>query len=252
MANEIIFANLNDAKNYRIFPLVEDVAITCNTSYFSASDLLGGVADLIVKGGNVLSAMSGTKGTASLQNILDARVYQGTEPVKFTVKLGLYPGVCGDKDEGVFQNYLWLLNYTIPHVQNGTYYVPGLSINNIKDVTSTKNNANNNKRTADISGGKTEKSNKGAGGTEVKTTKNKLLSIEIPGIVYLDVGMIDSMATIFSKEVTINGDPLWAHAEINVSGVRSAIHSDFSEARSSYVTDSGNVIKSSIVGSQNQ
>jgi hypothetical protein len=181
-------------------PLVDDPSIEYMTEFTSFSELVPNiVSDFFSLGTTIQSAGSGTigQGWLAMTNLLDLPRWKSTSPARITVKLSFYTKTNPEKD--VWGPTKRLISMTILTKQkDGTYILPGMSLATAKDF--------NKIASQDLAGTKTSGISR----------KSKLISLEIPGIIYANPAIITQAQPIYSKQVTESGFPLWATLELTI------------------------------------
>ena len=183
------------------FPLLDDVVLEAGTEWSSFTEDLGDVADIVRDIGSISTA-SGSAGefTLGVLNIFDAKRWKKTLPFRFSVRIPLYTKTDPKKD--VFDIYKALLGYTILYkvdtVGEKGYKLPGINLANVDKYVKT---SKADRRTSDL------------------ISSGRFVSVEIPGVIYLENALIESVRPTISKEVTESRYPLWMSLEITFEGL---------------------------------
>ena len=185
------------------FPLLDDVVLEAGTEWTSFTEDLGDVADIVTTIGKISTASGGgDEFTLGVLNIFDAKRWKKTLPFRFSVRIPLYTKTDPKKD--VFDVYKALLGYTILYkAGEGDYRLPGINLSNVDKYLAA------------------EKKEKGSG-RSLKDTfleKGRFVSVEIPGVIYLENALIESVRPTISKEVTESRYPLWMSLDITFEGL---------------------------------
>jgi hypothetical protein len=180
-----------------IFPLTDDVNIEATSEFASMTEnipLINELTNLMT----TVSSLSGSvsEGTLNLQNLSNVQRWQRTNPIKLNLNLLLYTQYSTKED--VYDPMMELISLTIltkdPNQPN-RYRVPGL---NLKTLNKSKKSGQ--KKTS-VEG------------------ESKLISIRIPGIIYLPIALVTKAIPTISKEETDSGYPLWATINVEITGL---------------------------------
>lgn len=201
MAN-VVHITCSDGKTDYTFPLIDDIALEMSTDWTSFTDDLGEVGDIvdyIVKLGQV------GQGTLSgidlyVQNIMNAKRWKSTSPLRFSIKVLLVTETDPKKD--VWDKYIKLAGSSILRVDEaGSYHTPGINLSNLAGYRAAGNQK-------DAQAKKNELLNTG-----------EFISVEIPNIIYLERALLESVKPIISKEKTQSGYPLWISLELTIESL---------------------------------
>lgn len=187
-----------------IAPLTEDISLDITTKLEPASSVLPSGFNDILQLMTLVKTASGTTTGTDITRILDIPIWGGTEPIKFSLKLAFY--TINNPYLDVWRPIMGLASLCMltPDVDNPKLFrLPGINFSNLK----TAFEDNQTDHSQDI-------------GT--KAAFGKLISIEIPGTIYLNLAMVESAKPIFSKEVTESGFPLWGEIQLMVNGLQPA------------------------------
>lgn len=193
-------------------PLLDDPVIEYKTQFSSFSEIAPQILTDIVNIGTIIQAGGSGKMSESwtqFSNMFDVPRYQKTEPVRFSVKLGLY--TTNNAKQNVWDTSRRLISMTIlsqDPTNDQVVITPGISLASMANVNKTK-----------------------TGGVSAKL-KAKLISVEIPGIIYLSRAMLESAIPTYSKQMTTSGYPLWCNLELNILGVMPAMTKIFDDTES--------------------
>ncbi len=217
MANKIIIVypkwkEVNAGKFERVeetsvYPVLDNPTIEVSSEFATFSDLAPSMEGIIRQSANFSSA-SGTvsQGTLNLVNMFDVPRWQKTNPVRINTKLVMYTETDSKKD--VYDKIIDLVNLNIlsrtqESLNSGdkkfTYETPGLSLKNMK--------------ASKISNGDDNKNIK---------KRSKLVSLKIPGIIYLPLAFISKAVPTFSKNITESGYSLWGSLDLEFQSLTPA------------------------------
>mgnify|MGYP001178146075 CR=1 FL=1 len=190
--------------------LTSDISIDAQSEWQHASEFVPDFFQRIISLTRVFSAASGSAnvGWTDFLNKLDAPMWKNTSPVKVQVQLGFYTKTDSYKD--VVKPVTEIVGLTILSKDPNNpdrYILPGINLQNFSRFSSNASAANATSRDM------------------------KLISLEIPGIIYLPVALVESAKPTFSKEVTESSYPLWATIDTSFMGVAPASTDMFLKAQ---------------------
>lgn len=200
---------LTDTRTFEI-SLTSDITIEAASEWSTLSGLLPDFLSKTLKLMTTFSSLGGgiSKNFAELTNKLELPFWTGSPPAKVNVQLGFFTKT--DAYIDVFEPVKEIVGLSIltrDPSDNSRFITPGINLRNFNEV------------------GKDDKS---------KTTRTgKIVSFEIPGVIYLPYAIIESARPTFSNEVTESSYPLWATIELNIMGVGPASTDMFTEAENS-------------------
>lgn len=170
--------------------LLDDATVEYKTEFSSYSELLPQISDLLNLGTTIMASTGGSVsgGWLGITNLFDMPRWKKTEPVRIQLKLGFYTKT--EAYEDVWRPTKQIINQTILTRDGNQYNVPGLSLTTMKDFSTS--NA--------FSSGQKQQFSK----------KSKLISLEIPGIIYLPIAIVESAVPTYSKNNSLYGYPIWA------------------------------------------
>jgi hypothetical protein len=207
MANRIFIQDYNRQKSPMDFPLLDDPTLEAVSQFGSFSDVIPKAAEILDTVTLASSGSSGqvSAGVLSTKNLFDIPRWKKTEPVKFVAKLIF--DLKKDPDNDIFYPIQQIMSYSIlTSNSDGSYSVPGISLASVSAFQSS-------------------------GGQNGLAKNAKVVSVGVPGIIHLPVAIIERVSPTFSKEITEAGFPLWATADVTVSGVFPANTKNFDDAR---------------------
>ena len=212
MANKIIISLYNDPSNSYISPLTEDIQFQLQTQFGTMGDGLGRIGSMISTVAQVQSALSGSlsPGISTLNNMVDLPRWKSTDPLKINVKMHFYTKTDPYLDVIVPTRLLSTLSIlSVDYTKNPPQIItPGASVKYLSKV----NAEGTTQQTTLKPKKKIEKL------TEKEfESGSKLISVEIPGIVYLSVAYVESAIPTYSKHITSSGYPLWADVDLQIS-----------------------------------
>lgn len=230
--NPSILQVLSDIKDYGTalikLPLLDDIVINAESEIAGFGELVPNVAEIIgfltsgeqiISGSNVIS-----KTAINLQNKLDVPRWKGTKPLEIQVKLGFYTDIYDDDNisGGItkFGHWIHKLNRIIAMSiltfdKSGAITVPGGSISDMKKTQEAIQS--NDKAAAELPK------------SPSLTSTSKLVTVTIPGIIYLNLAAVKQVSITYSKHITENGYPLWATADVSFMSLMPASFNMFDE-----------------------
>lgn len=217
MANSI-YVNFQDGEGFSdSFPLVEDPTITLQNDYQSIGDLVPGLSDIIGTIGTWESAITGGIGvTSTLKNIIDFPRWTKTNPIKIATNLLFY--IQDDAKANVVDRMNKFIKMsTLSFTDDGQLVVPGVALG--ESISKSAQKGEKKPKTVTING--KEVNSAAFGGN------SKLVSLYIPGIVYLNNAYIESITPTYSRQITVKGYPIWGTLNIQFSGVVPALAENF-------------------------
>jgi hypothetical protein len=220
MANKVIIKfnekllRLED-KEYAelVAPLLEDVLIEMQTKYQRASEIIGSTFETIVT--RFATAGTATQGTISrgmvdLLNAFSVPLYSGTEPVKLNLRLAFFTET--DPKADVVDKVRVLTSFAIPSQNSkGSFDVPGVNLSTFRSVINAQ---------------------KGSSPDMSALDNAKFISLKIPGIIFIPLGIILSVRPTFSRQMVLGKTgsktyPLWCTVEVEIEGLYPADESLF-------------------------
>ena len=175
------------------FPLLDDVVLEAGSEWTSFTEDLGWVGEAVTTMVKI-NALYGNIGAFSVgvQNVMEAARWKKTNPFRFSVRIPLYTKT--DPRTDVYAVYKALMGYTIlkKNTNSESYSVPGINLANIANYINSK---------------ETDK-------TQLLLDSGRFVSVDIPGVIYLQRAIIESIRPTISKEVTESGYPLWMLLEV--------------------------------------
>lgn len=210
MANSIYVQRLGkqDAENTWISPLVEDMQITVGSEFTSFADMAPMLSSLVDLGNMATTGFSGIlSGTGKeLRNTLDQAKWQRTNPIEITTSLSFFTKT--NSKEDVVKKVANLISLSVLSVVGeGTskkIIVPGIALNVLSQIK-----------------------DKEQGNETDFLEASKLVSVLIPGIIYMSAAYVKTVQPTYSKHTTILGYPLWAKVDVTFAGVGPAMDTDF-------------------------
>ena len=201
MANKLIIKIYKPQEEVLTFPLTKDVLLETKSQFSSMGEVIPSVAKVFDYATLISAGMTGTVGAGLIEtkNLFDIKRWTKTDPLIFTADLLLYTKTDPYKD--VYEPAKLLIDQVILSKDNtGRFTVPGISAASLSDFQGEISPAEN--------------------------VRAKLVTVWIPGMLYLPIAMIESVQTTFSKEITDSGYPLWASINVNIESIMPA-NSDF-------------------------
>jgi len=189
-----------------VFPLQDDLKMEVGSDMSTFSDMFPGLESFVNTITSYSAALTGSQseGMLDLANMFDVPRWQKTKPISFNLTLPFYTITNPIKD--VYNPMKLIMSLTVlTKLQNGVYSVPGLSAISIQQA---------------------KKKNQKEGAHEFGKSA-KLISVKIPGIIYMPYAIITKASPTYSKQLTKSGYPLWGTLEIDVQGLYPALDTDF-------------------------
>lgn len=204
-AKSVSFSN----KKTLEIPMTSDITIEAQSEWSKMGDL---VPDFFKKVLNIMGTATSLGGSASegfvnMMNKLDMPMWQSSPPVKVSVQLGFFTKT--DSFADVYDPVTEIVGLSIlsrDPTNKNRFITPGINLANMNDFSTDSNTIKK---------------------------KSKLMSFEIPGVIYLPLAMVESARPTFSNEITESSYPLWATVDLNIIGAGPATTDMFTEAISS-------------------
>lgn len=206
MANRIFIQDYNRVEDPMDFPLLEDVTPEIISEFGSFSDVVPKFADILDFATIASAGITGgaPESVLSTKNLFDVPRWKKTNPIKLVAKLVFYTKK--DPEGDVFLPMKKIIAHSIlSYNGDGTYSVPGISLASVKAFQKD--------------------------GESGFSKNSKLVSIGIPGVIHLQVAIIERAIPTFSKEITESGFPLWGQLDLTVTGVFPANTKNFDDAQ---------------------
>jgi len=211
-------------------PLMEDITLTCQSGFATFGDLVPGISDVVHTVTSLMSGVSGKVGEGMLKinNAFDLPRWQKTEPLKINAKMNFFTKTDPYKDVWYPMALLTSLGILTKDVESNTYITPGMSLHAANFIEKSK--ILRSPIAANL--GLTETIPE-AGDFPVSA---KVISVEIPGIVYLDKAYVEVATPTYSRHITTSGLPLWGTLDIQISSLFPANDRMFRDA-TEYIVD---------------
>lgn len=181
-------------------PLIEDPLLELQSSFQDLGDMIPGAVRGIF---DLMRNLGRVGGTASknFEALLALPLWQKTEPVKMVLKLIFYTK--DDPENDVVNPMRGLFSQAILQDKGkNKFSVPGLSMRSYGIIKRTN-------KSKGLEPGKVQK---------IRESIN-LISLEIPGVIYLPFAIILSAKPSYSKQLTTAGLPLWGMLDIEVRSI---------------------------------
>lgn len=196
----VSLSGVSNVKIAREVPLIAEPSIELNSDFTSFSEMIpSSISNIIGLMGKITSATgSVSSGFLDLTNKLDVPVWSRTEPARITVTLGFY--LKKDAFEDVVKPTQEICQMAIlsrDPVYKDRFIAPGLNLPSLREVS-----VNNKDQSVERSA--------------------KLVTIEIPGIIYLSRAIVKRAVPTFSKDLAESGYPIWATVDCEFVGLSSA------------------------------
>jgi hypothetical protein len=182
-------------------PLTEDINLDISSEFDTMGDMIpGSISGIIDLMRNVGRGVAGVA-SAQLETILDLPVWKKTNAVRINPKLLFY--VQDDPLNDVWAPAMGIVANSILQVGiGGTYKTPGISLATFGQIQG-------------------KKSVSPAEGSESQFTADRMnvVTVEIPGVIFLEKAVITSAKPTFSKQITESGYPLWAELDVEIRSI---------------------------------
>lgn len=180
-------------------PLIDDILLEINSQFSSFGELIPQLKSLLELGATVQSSLSGGVSSTILDlfNKLDVPTWKKTDPIRFQVSLAFYTQENGAYED-VYKPITDLASYTMLMRKGKSFITPGL---NVKNISKASQNGKDKENTF-----------KRAEGT-------RLLTVYVPGVVYIANAFIRSARPTFSKYKTTKGFPLWGKVDLQIESL---------------------------------
>lgn len=209
MANKVFIDFYNPMKNLGrggedslVVPLNDDVLIDLQSEFQSVGDMipsdLSNIISLIRKGQGASQSIS-----PELEKLLNIPFWTKTNPLRLNIPLLFY--LKDDVIKDVFEPAMGLASTSIINIINGKWQTPGISIKDAVDLKSNANTATTANKLSDI-----------------RTNRSSIIiSLEIPGMIYLPYAIVYNAKPSFSKDVVrsfIDNQyyPIYARVDLEV------------------------------------
>ncbi len=181
--------------------LVDDITVEYKSSFESFSDVLPQLSDLINAGTTLQASTTGTVNAnwLRLTNLFDLPRWKRTDPIRLTLKIVFFTKDNPFKDVWEPIKKLVALTILTKDLASSSWIVPGISLATASDFSKAK------------------------GKKSPYSPKSKLISFEIPGIIYIPVAMVESAVPTYSSEETESGYPLWGSLDLSILSIYPAI-----------------------------
>lgn len=207
MANKIYIQDSQQKEDPWEFPVVDDVQLEVSSNFSSFANDVPGIASIV----GFITTLSATGGKAStgltnMQTLLHAPRWESTEPLRVTLKLAFFSQF--DAKTDVYDKIMKLTEYTVLKFdrQTNRFSLPGISLAASKAWKTRTQQVQNNQLP--------------------QIAENaRLVSVQVPGMFYIPLAMVEKAAPIFSKEKTMSGYPLWGMLDLTVRSTQPA-HSE--------------------------
>lgn len=218
-------------------PLIEDFALSAETQFSSFADFCPTIDSLVDLANAYTSSVSGKvdKEGMQLRAILDAPRWKKTEPVKLTTVLHFYTET-NPKEDVIDKVNLLMGLHVLTKTPEGRFLVPGLCASNLSELTKDLSTSKNgkityNKTYSQILASRSDEENDVQALLD-NMSPGKLVTVFIPGVVYMNDAFVSSITPTYSKHITDSGYPLWANVDIVFQSLTPANTSHFQDGAS--------------------
>ncbi len=215
MANRI-YLQIVGAKSIFEAPLIEDVTLELGSGFQTWGDLAPGLTSFLDLIKNIPAATGKiSKEMTNIMNLFDVPRWTKTDPIKFQTKLAFYTQTDAKKD--VFDKVAYITSLCIlTRDPNGVYVIPGANVTHLRNLLDNKEDS----KVSSLAW-QTQLNAKSSSVPKESDfqSQSKLVSVEIPGIVYLSHAFVMTCTPTFSRQKTEKGYPLWGHVDIQLCGL---------------------------------
>ena len=210
-------------------PITEDFQIEASTEFSSFADLAPTISSLVDLGNTFTTTANGevTSTGLKLRSVLDAPRWQRTNPVRITLDMFFYTRTSA-LENVVLPLEVLIGSHIIKRGKDNKLKVPGLNALNVKNIDNLISGIKNKETRDDFveeEGGKEELKKL------AENQVNSLFSVIIPGVVYLPKAFVFAIQPTYSKQVTDEGYPLWASANVQIQSLTPALAEYFETGR---------------------
>ena len=191
-----------------ILPMAEEISPKIETSFKTPREYFPSIFTQVEDIMKLFSTGSGSRSdTGTLTDFLDVPLWDKTQPLTLDLKFQLFTETDPYNDVVRPAMGLTSLNMLSPSPSDATRFaVPGVSFASIKSAFSTEGN----------------KTVAGSGSASRFKRESKLISLEIPGVLYLNYAFIEKADPVFSNDITASGFPLWCDLTLTIKSLRPA------------------------------
>jgi hypothetical protein len=200
--------------------LMEPPKYDVNTKFGTVGDIIpgsvSGIFSLLQTFESIGGATANPNTTTSFMNV---PIWQGTDPLKVECKITFFTETSAYDDVWYPSMQLQGLTMITQNPNGAGYLLPGINTQNLQRGLSTNNTSSSDESSANEAD--PPKSVEKAAFTS-DATAAKLISVYIPGILYLPAAFAEEVKLTFSNEITESGYPLWAEININFNSITPA------------------------------
>lgn len=212
-------------------PITEDFQLETVSEFSTFAELCPTIDTVMNLATAYEGGSSGGVGGANLtiRSILDAPRWIKTNPTKITLDMHFYLETDPLKD--VIEPMVTLLSlHILTKGKDGRFKIPGIYAGNVNQISALINGKV--EKTAEL---KTDAEKMALEDTksrlkDLSRVDNKVISVFIPGVVYLPYAYIHSIQPTYSKQTTQSGCPIWASANLTISSLIPSNLNDFTDA----------------------
>jgi hypothetical protein len=198
-------------------PLLEDVKIDAQSKFTTWNEMLPPIVENTINlVSNWQAGIEGaiSSGVLNLKNKFDLPKWNSTDPIEINVTLGFFTKTDSYNDVTLPVRQIIGLSILSKDPSNeNMYQVPGISLNTMKEFSI-----------------QIEKGNKSP---TIAGLKAKIISLEIPGIIYIPLAYVKMAMPTYSKQITESGLPLWCSLDCQFASVSPATTDAYKDAVSS-------------------
>ncbi len=227
---EVLESNIEPA----FFLLQEGFTIDAKSEFSSFGELLpGGITNLV----NLAISYSSTKntvgsGTVYMSNVMDLKRWMTTSPGSINCTLKFYTEEDVVKDVWLPMNFFLSLGILSRSGKTkGAFVTPAPSLGSCGQISKAlkgdSDNTTKPKEKKELKSFLESKRDQAGFGLDFSGIQSKILSVLIPGVIYLPYCFVEEATPTYSNQVVIadNGKeyPLWGEIQLRISGIYSAI-----------------------------
>lgn len=203
MSQTVLIEAYNDISEQREvyeLPLTEDISPQIESNFESIKDYMGSFLSGILD--KVKTTTTATGGySKQIETLYSVQLWKETKPVTLNMTCSLY--VKNSPFDDVFLPYYALTSQCIPSQTfdgSGRFVVPGINLMNYQRA---------------VSEGKTS-----------SPDEAKIVSVEIPGVIYLEKAYVFKAQPTISQYRTESGIPLYIDLDLEIHSIRPAMNMD--------------------------
>lgn len=221
-------------------PIIDDFPIEAVSEFATFGELVP-IMDLLVTLGTAFSAGGNTTSKTAVlaRSVIDAPRWTKTNPIKITTDLHFYTETSAEENVVNKVNTLMGL-HVLSRGEQGRIRIPGFNAKNIKDISAVLSDksasASSKKSAAALQANFKEQFGTTDAEELLKNIQDVVISVLIPGVVYLPFAYIHAVQPTYSKFRTSEGYPLWATVNVQIVSLVPAMLHNFEDGKNMYVS----------------